>query len=239
MAGPVAAHDGRITSVLWAGDAVVTAGVDGAVRIWNLDGAMERQLGDVHTGGANALALSGSQLATADHQGTVRIYDVASGDRIAGPLAADDNAIRDLDFSPSGELLATASADEVVTVWDVGSLEAQAMLTPHPSEAKGVVFLDDATIASLDGEGRVRLWDVGLQRQLGGTLAGHDATGRDIAAGAGGAVFVTSAENGTVHVWNLLDLDVACARSEGVFDIEQQRRYLDESSVEGCTGMAQ
>ena len=51
--------------------------------------------------------------------GTARIYDAASGDEIQR-LYAHRDTIANLEFSPDGALLATASRDQSVKIWDIG-----------------------------------------------------------------------------------------------------------------------
>lgn len=232
--GPIPAHEGPITAVALADGLIVTGGDDGLVRIWDENGTLVRDLAVRHAGGVTALAASGSKLATADRSGVVHIFDVGSGTIAEGSFQADDNTIWALSFSPNGSLLATASGDEVVTIWDVASLEPLSMLTPHDADATGVAFLDDATVASVDLKGTVRLWDVALGRQLGSALQGHDGAARGLAAGPDGR-FATSGADGTLYVWDVLNLEAACAKSQGTFDAEQQRRYLQGTEAAGCT----
>ncbi len=228
------AHTGPIAAIAIEGEIVATGGEDGFVRTWNSSGELQRELGDSHDGGVTALATHDGRLASADRRGTVRIYDLGSGELTSRPFAADDNTIWDLAFSLDGKLLATASADEVVTIWDVATLDPVGSLTPHDSEVTAVVFVDEVTVASLDRKGNVRMWDVLLNRQLGSAIKGHGDDAWSLAAGFGDSTFVSASIDGTVHVWNLLSLEAACKKSQGTFDAEQQRRFLSGANADGC-----
>ena len=62
----------------------------------------------------------GTLLASADGDGTVRLWHPATGQAVGGPLPADPNqAVNGVAFSPVGTLLATADGDGTVRLWQV------------------------------------------------------------------------------------------------------------------------
>src|SRR3990172_12241592 len=114
-------------------------------------------------------------LAVADRGGVVRLWSLGDRQPVGEPLAADDNTVWGIAWSPDGTILATASDDEVVQLWDVSSRTLLGRLTPHPGGALAVTFLTDgATIVTTSGDGSVRLWDIARARPLGGPLIGQE-----------------------------------------------------------------
>jgi WD40 repeat protein len=102
----------------------------------------------------------GSQLAIANtgNSGQVSILDVAT-DKVVTVVSAHTGQVEDIAYSPNGKLLATASIDHTVRIWDAHTGRPLRILY-HPDPVDAVAFGPTGNrIATLDYAGTIRIWD--------------------------------------------------------------------------------
>ena len=106
-----------------------------------------------------AIAPDGTWLATAGDDGTVRIWDPATGQQRA-TLTGHTGAVRAVAIAPDGTWLATASDDGTVRIWDPATGQHRATLTGHTGAVTAVAIAPDGTwLATASDDGTVRIWD--------------------------------------------------------------------------------
>lgn len=128
--------------------------------------------------GLTALSFSrdGSVLASAAHDGTVRLWSVGDGRgiHVLTVGAARPTAVA---FSPDGSRLAVASVQAPVSVWDVKTGAKTATLSSSPPQSYGVAFSADGlqlATATRDPEHVVRVVDA-LTGEVRATFVGTPA----------------------------------------------------------------
>ena len=161
-------------------------------------------------GGVFAVAFSpsGTLLASADGDGTVRLWNTAARRPFGRPIQASaSDGVYGVAFSPSGRWLATAGGDGTVRLWDVAT--GRPVGPPiHASARNGVravAFSPDGTrLATAGGDGTVRLWDPAIGRQAGPPLVtGSGPLGvYGVAFSPSGTRLATAGGDGTVQLWD-------------------------------------
>lgn len=170
----ISAHKGAVTSLSFSpdGQGLVTAGVDGWVKRWNLSGQNVLQW-QATSNAINTVDYSpnGQYLATAGRDGTLKIW-TTSGQKIAEWKGAK-NSVNSVSFSPDGRFLATAGIDDPAKIWNLSNLPklspSATTLPGHSGLVTSVNFSPNGKlIVSLDGNSTVRLWTTAgkLQTQL-------------------------------------------------------------------------
>ncbi|MEL7672419.1 MAG: CARDB domain-containing protein [Chloroflexota bacterium] len=153
-----------------------------------------------HGGSVAGLAFSplGGQLASGSWDGTIRLWDTATGQTI-NTLTGHGDRVTGVVYSPDGSRLVSGSWDGTVRLWDVASGQQIGMFE-HGAEINTVAISFDGTRVAAGGlnpeggglDGRIRAWDLGSSALVGeiatyGVVSGIDFIGTDlIAVGSAG-----------------------------------------------------
>lgn len=137
-------------------------------RSWTLsskigDGEVPDQLPDRVT--ALAWSPDGLFLATGcgvpSRSGELKLWNVADGTLFAENKEAHRDTITSLQFSQSGDRLASAASDKLIRIWDPGTLERVGNLEGHTGHVHSITWNSDGlTLASGSADTSVKIWTI-------------------------------------------------------------------------------
>lgn len=188
----------------------------GKVKLWEVATGKERAILEEHRGFVTSVAFSpdGKTLASASTDGIVKLWDVATRQARAVLKGHADQKmvfshgrvlaapqVDELAFSPDGKVLATASHDKTVKLWEVATGKELTTLRGHTTWVRTVAFAPDSqTVASGDEDGVVKVWGASTAKEQA-TFHAYEAGGvGSVVFSPDGKVLATSGP-GPVKLW--------------------------------------
>ncbi|MDT0343276.1 nSTAND1 domain-containing NTPase [Streptomyces litchfieldiae] len=196
---------GRIYQIAFSPDGTTLAAADyDKVRLLDVDTGEERsplegeEFADVY---AVAFSPDGSTLAGAGPDGTVRLWEPATGD-IRRTLG-HGTVLHSVAYSPDGTVLVTGDAEGTVSLWDAATGTLSGTLTGHTGTVNAVAFSPDGSVLATAGDdGAVRLWDLGAGAPSD-TLFGEGGPVTWVAFSPDGSTLATSHRDRFVRLWDV------------------------------------
>jgi len=236
---PLTDHTDLVASVAWNADGkmLASASWDRTIILWDV--ATRQPLGPPltrHTDCVESVAFSpapsgngtsSQTLVSASRDRTIILWNISTalntGSTTRQPLGpvltGHTDLIESVAFSPDGKLLASASKDGTIILWDVsialdtGSATRQPLgqpLTRHTDAVTSLAFsptppgggTGGRMLASASGDNTVILWDVATRQPLGPPLTGHTGFVRGVAFSPNGKTLASGGDK-TIILWNV------------------------------------
>ena len=187
------------------GDTFAAADIQGVVRVFAADdGALLATL-PVDQGWRPSLRyLPDGRLVSATTDGDVVLVDPATGD-ILQTLEGHSHYVFGADLHPEGQLLATASVDQTLRLWDLRT-GAERHRIGHDLQLLLARFASGgARVVTMATEGPVAwLWDTETGAAVA-TLQGHQNMISDLEVSPDGDRIATASKDGTTRLWRAAD----------------------------------
>ena len=156
-----------------------------------------------------AISRDGNLLASADADGTVRVWDPVTGQPVGTPFqtGAQGRPMK-VAFSPDGNLLASIGSDGTVQFWNPVTGQPTGTTLPPGPPGSGplselVAFSPDGKLATADGNGTVQLWNPVTGQPVGAPFHVGSIGLSAMAFSHDGKLLATAGEDAgsTVQVW--------------------------------------
>ncbi len=199
LAGP---PDSRLYGLGVRGDGRRWAAVGKyAIRLWQDGRELATHALPVVDFFAVAFRPGNDELATAGSDGEVVLLDATTGRRLRGFAGHAGGPIKGLAFTPDGRLLASASWDRTLRIWDVQGGEARHVLRGHKAPVLAVdASADGRWFASGSADRTVKVWDAATGKVVR-MLGGHSGGVLAVRFSPAGGLLASAATDGTVRVW--------------------------------------
>ncbi|KAF9237048.1 quinon protein alcohol dehydrogenase-like superfamily [Melanogaster broomeanus] len=215
--GPLTGHQKSILALAFSpvGTRFVSGSRDRSIRIWDAMTGEEAIPRIKHQGGGVTSLVytpDGSRIISGSDDRTIRIWDADKGTLVYRPTADLESApftltghnsdIYSLAVSPCGTLLASASKDTTVRLWDLSTgTELSHLVRQHRLAVRCVVFSRDGKrIVTGSQDATVRVWDVESVGSMGAQKR-HKSLVSHLAFSADGKRIVSGGLDKTVRMW--------------------------------------
>jgi len=189
--------------------AILATASSGTVSLWDVATRELRRPLESPDPLVHALAFTpaGRILATGGEDHILRLWDVATGGRLAelGPRSEGHSGIiESVAFAPDGRALVSGSWDGTAKVWDVADPARptlRCLLEGHTGLVQAVAYSPDgSTIATGGADKTIKLWDPTTGRERC-TLVGHAGQVVTLTFSPDGKTLASGGTGGTICLW--------------------------------------
>ena len=149
-----------------------------------------------------AYSPDGKRLASAGHDGSVKVWDAETGQEI-GSLENQTTTVFGVSFSPDGRWMATANYDNTIKIWDSQSYRLVRTLSGHADWVCQAIFSPDGKmLASASHDGTAKLWDWANGKMVR-SLDAQTTLVLGVAFDPTGRLLATAGKDRKLRIWDI------------------------------------
>ncbi|MHC4845824.1 MAG: WD40 repeat domain-containing serine/threonine protein kinase [Planctomycetota bacterium] len=165
------------------------------------DTSVGQLLGHEDAVSATALSRDGSRVVTGSLDGTVRLWDAATGATLE-TLVGHDGAVRSVALADDGRTIASGGDDGTLRLWDRATGDEVLVSYTHGAAVRSVAISRDGNlVASGSDDGTARVLDRAADEEFL-VVPRFNVGVSAVALAADGSRLVTASRYGTVRIWD-------------------------------------
>ena len=168
-------HENTVLAVALSETLLVTGCSGGSLRLWSMQSlSCLKIVDDVHDLGLTTSALkywnNQAIIVTGGNDSKIKVFNWVDEEKVLElriKLEGHSGPVMSVEFSVSGDFLASTSGDNTVKLWETESYRCFATMGPHPRYVTCGVFNTHTKILAASYNRFVNLWRLDLDQNLG------------------------------------------------------------------------
>ncbi len=197
-------HHAWVNALSVRGQSIFSAGNDGMVMRWDLRSPYLHITDLAREPASAAIAPDGNSVALGSADGSLHLYSLPGAKLLWESKKGHGEDIQRLAFSPDSTLLASASLDSTVKLWQIkqGKAHEQKTISGHTDGISAVTFSPDGQMLATAGyDGQVGLFTIGAENPVFfDAQEGKEVN--SVVFDADGTQLLSAGDNG-VRLWNI------------------------------------
>ena len=182
---------------------LISTGVDKTVRIWQVFNRYSLQSETIYSVAVSPTVTN--TFAAADWDGQIKIWHTNSDgtQKLIRTIAGHKDGVSQIKYSPDGKLIASASWDKTIKLWNAETGSLITTLTGHKNGINTIAFSPDGQTLISGGEDKtIKIWDLANNPKLIKTLKGHTDSIKTVTVSSDGKLIASAGYDNTIKLWN-------------------------------------
>ncbi len=201
-----------------------------------------------------AFSPDGKRILSSSRDGTIRIWDAATGQPIGRPFNGHEANVNSVAFSPDGQRIVSGSNDKTVRIWNVATVGAIGKPIKDEDTVTSVAFSPDGQrIVNGSNDKTVRIWNavtgeaigkpfkIGQPSKIGKFSKYNNVLVTSVAFSPDGKRILSGSKGGTVRIWDISwkhSLQIACDQLRDNPSLIQPKTDVAKEAKQTCKNYA-